>query len=306
MSSTRYLQKLYELLKGLLKAGLIGFSDSPWASPIVIVLKKNGEDIRLGIDFKMVNTVTAIMEYAMPLVDDLLTELESYLWFCSLDAASGFWAILMTMRARKVSAFVCALGHFEWLRMPFGLKNAQMIYQRMRDNAFLKPDGTIWLNECKWQRLTLLTSRVLKDAEMNYHSAEKEVLALLLLLKVCYTQLAGETLHVYTRYSTLAWVHRSKSFFGRAVQFAVLLSPWQLEVQRIREKDCLFSQLLQSTITNFVDLDESLALVAPPTKGSPNTRMDPSLLYAQLPHDYDGLVDSFGSAKTEKNGGYGS
>ncbi|OWY99891.1 LOW QUALITY PROTEIN: hypothetical protein PHMEG_00029032 [Phytophthora megakarya] len=58
----RHLQKLYELLKGLLKAGLIAFSDSPWASPIVIVLKKNGKDIRLCIDYKMVNAVTTIME----------------------------------------------------------------------------------------------------------------------------------------------------------------------------------------------------------------------------------------------------
>ncbi|OWZ03238.1 LOW QUALITY PROTEIN: hypothetical protein PHMEG_00025069 [Phytophthora megakarya] len=97
----RYLQKLYELLKGLLKANLVSFSDSQWASPIVIVLKKNGEDIRLCIDYKMVNSVTAIMEYAMPLVDDLLTDLDSYLWFCSLDAASGFWAIMMTRRARR-------------------------------------------------------------------------------------------------------------------------------------------------------------------------------------------------------------
>ncbi|OWY96495.1 LOW QUALITY PROTEIN: hypothetical protein PHMEG_00033226, partial [Phytophthora megakarya] len=91
------------------------------------------------------------------------------------------------------------------------------------------------------------------------------------------------------------------------VQVAVLLPPWQLEVQRVREKDCVFTQLLQSTITNFVDLDDSLALVAPPTKGSPSTRLDPSLLYAQLPHDYEGFVVSFdGSAKTEKNGGYAS
>ncbi|OWY91116.1 hypothetical protein PHMEG_00040441 [Phytophthora megakarya] len=109
--------------------------------------------------------------------------------------------------------------------------------------------------------------RVLKDAEMNYHSAEKEVLA-------------------------------------AQVQFAVLLLPWQLKVQRVREKDYVFIQLLQSTITKFVDLDESLALVAPPTKGSPSTRLDPSLLYAYLPHDYEGFVVSFdGSAKTEKNGG---
>ncbi|OWY92377.1 hypothetical protein PHMEG_00038653 [Phytophthora megakarya] len=89
--------KLYELLQGPLKAGLIAFSDSPWASPIMIALKRNGQDIRLCIDNKMVNAVTAIMKYAMPLVDDLLTELENYVWFCSLDAASGFWAIMMTM-----------------------------------------------------------------------------------------------------------------------------------------------------------------------------------------------------------------
>ncbi|OWY91409.1 hypothetical protein PHMEG_00040020 [Phytophthora megakarya] len=125
---------------------------------------------------------------------------------------------------------------------------------------------------------------------MNYHSAEKEVLALLLLLKTCYTQLAGKKLHVYTRFSTLAWVYKSKSLFGRAVQFAVLLSPWELEVERIKEKDCAFSQLLQSTITNFIDLDDSLALVAPPTKAG----------YCEYVLSFDG------SAKTEKNGGYGS
>ncbi|KAE9082143.1 hypothetical protein PF007_g22388 [Phytophthora fragariae] len=131
----RFLGKLYELLKGLLTARLVSFSDSPWASPIVIVLEKNGIDIRLCIDYKRVNAITAIMEYAMPLVDDLLTEMQAYLWFCSLDAASGFWAVMMTRRARKISAFVCALGHFEWLRMALGLKNAPMIYQRMIDNA---------------------------------------------------------------------------------------------------------------------------------------------------------------------------
>ena len=140
----RHLKKLYKLLKGLLSAGLIAFSDSPWSSSIFIVLKKNGVDIRLCIDYKMVNAVTVGMEYAMPLVDDLLTELDNYLWFCSLDAASGFWAVRMTQRAQKISAFVCALGHFEWLRMPFGLKNAPMIYQRLIDNAlwgYIQPEG---------------------------------------------------------------------------------------------------------------------------------------------------------------------
>ncbi|OWY98387.1 hypothetical protein PHMEG_00030863 [Phytophthora megakarya] len=61
-TALRVLEKLYELLKGLLRADLITFSDSPWASPIVIVMKKNGVDIRLCIDYKRVNAVTPIME----------------------------------------------------------------------------------------------------------------------------------------------------------------------------------------------------------------------------------------------------
>ncbi|OWZ03825.1 hypothetical protein PHMEG_00024382 [Phytophthora megakarya] len=116
--------------------------------------------------------------------------------------------------------------------------------------------------------------RVLKEAEMNYHPAEKE--------------LAGRTIHVYTRFSTLAWVHTSKSLFGRTTQFAVMLSPWHLVVTRVKEKDCSFAQLLQAGLTSFVDLEDSLATVTPPTKGS-------------------GLVVSFdGSAKIEIYGGYGS
>ncbi|POM71571.1 Hypothetical protein PHPALM_11841 [Phytophthora palmivora] len=75
------------------------------ASPIVIVVKKNGVDTRLCIDYKKVNAITILMEYAMRLVNDLLSELEKYMWFCSLDAASGFWARMMTSRAWRISAF---------------------------------------------------------------------------------------------------------------------------------------------------------------------------------------------------------
>ncbi|POM70809.1 Hypothetical protein PHPALM_12700 [Phytophthora palmivora] len=110
--------------------------------------------------------------------------------------------------------------------------------------------------------------RVLKGNEVNYHPAEKEVLALLQLLKICHTLLAGKVLHVYTRFSTLEWVFQSTSLYGRA---------------------------------------ESLEHIAPPSKNSATVRLDPELLYAKLPRHYKGYVLSFdGSAKTEKNGGYGS
>ncbi|GMF38680.1 unnamed protein product [Phytophthora fragariaefolia] len=447
----KHLKKLYELLKALLKAGLIAFSNSPWASPIVIVLKKNGVDIRLCIDYKLVNAITLMMEYAMPLVDDLLTELDAYLWFCSLDAASGFWASdamqefinspeadvfasgepdqssLIPVFGRRsfvddicfggrtfdecldtldrlpkrfaecrisvsfpksifvqptvdflshtvtpkgiqanpkklaaiaelpfpkskkgMQAFLGALNYYDRFIQNLAVYGA-VLYQLKEDDfaqggdltaakaAFSElkkkvveapilrhfdseKDVHIMLFANDWALSSPLMQlhddklhpvrfcgRVLKENEINYHPAEREVLALLQLLKVCYTQLAGRTLHVYTRFLTLEWVFRSKSLYGRAVSFAVLLSPHHLKIQRVRERDLEFAQLLQASITPAVGLDESLKHLAPPSTNAATVQMDPELRYASVPTSYEGHVLSFdGSAKTEKNGGYGS
>ncbi|OWZ11380.1 reverse transcriptase [Phytophthora megakarya] len=61
--------KVYELLKKLLEATLIEHSESPWASPIVIVLKKNGVDIRMCIDYRVVNSFIQLSNYPLPLID---------------------------------------------------------------------------------------------------------------------------------------------------------------------------------------------------------------------------------------------
>ncbi|GMF32097.1 unnamed protein product [Phytophthora fragariaefolia] len=106
---------------------------------------------------------------------------------------------------------------------------------------------------------------------------------------------------------TLGWINTSKTLFGRPTQFAVMLSPWHLVVHRVNKDDSAFAQLLHSTITNSVGLDEALQRVAPPSKRNPMVRMDPVLLYARLPNDHQGFVLSFdGSAKTPKHGRYGS
>jgi hypothetical protein len=127
--------KEYELLKKLLETGLITMSDSPWASPIVIVLKKNGVDIRMCIDYRVVNGFIKLSSYPLPLIDDLLVGFESAMWFMSLDMASGFWAVKMTERAKLISAFICPFGHFQWVRMPFELKKAPLIYQAVINNC---------------------------------------------------------------------------------------------------------------------------------------------------------------------------
>uniref|UniRef100_A0AAV1U7Y1 Reverse transcriptase domain-containing protein n=1 Tax=Peronospora matthiolae TaxID=2874970 RepID=A0AAV1U7Y1_9STRA len=131
----KYREKLSDLIKGLLAAKIVQPSTSPWASPIVVIIKKNGVDIRLCIDYRRVNQLTRLMVYPMPLISELLEDLDKALWYCSLDMASGFWVVEMTERAKLISAFVTPFGLFEWLQMPFGLKNAPQIYQRLVDNA---------------------------------------------------------------------------------------------------------------------------------------------------------------------------
>ncbi|KAJ8575379.1 hypothetical protein ON010_g3835 [Phytophthora cinnamomi] len=131
----QFREKLFQLIKGLFSAKIIKHSTSPWASPIVVIIKKNGIDIKLCIDYRLVNSLTRLMIYPMALINDLLDDLDKVLWYCSLDMANGFWVVSMTDRAREISAFTTPFGLFEWNRMPFGLKNAPQLYQRLLDNA---------------------------------------------------------------------------------------------------------------------------------------------------------------------------
>ncbi|OWZ04611.1 LOW QUALITY PROTEIN: hypothetical protein PHMEG_00023458 [Phytophthora megakarya] len=104
---TRFREKVAGLIKGLLAAEIIRPSTSPCASPIVIVRKSNGVDIRLCIDYKLPHEADGI-SYA--LISDLLEDLDKAFWYCSLDMASGFSVVPMTVRAREISAFITPFG----------------------------------------------------------------------------------------------------------------------------------------------------------------------------------------------------
>ncbi|OWY97332.1 reverse transcriptase [Phytophthora megakarya] len=168
-----FLVKVFELLQKLLEAELIEHSESEWSSPIVIVLKKNGIDIRMCIDYRLLNLLIKLSRYPLPLIDDLLVDFRSAMWFMSLDMASGFWAVQMTKRAKLISAFVCPFGHFQWLRMPFGLKNAPLIYQSIINNCLwgfvrLPPEEEAMVGSEVLEFLNLEPQEVLKpEMEMR-------------------------------------------------------------------------------------------------------------------------------------------
>ncbi|OWZ07009.1 reverse transcriptase [Phytophthora megakarya] len=444
-AAPQFREKLSMLIKGLLSAKNITTSTSPWASPIVVIIKDNGVGIRLCLDYQVVNSLTRLMVYAMP----------------------GFWVVSMTPRARLVSAFIT----------PFGLKNAPQIYQRIVDNALyghipIKPDqdrsnpvdvfeegepepepnpsvlggrayvddilvtGDSWDSMCnrvdklpdvcdrwnlsiseldtiailpfptklkamqsflgslnyysrfiedfavyapilyelqeaefheiakmdaeesqaedsqltggerdRWARaknaftilkakiiatpvlkhfepertptknaFTMLkakviatpehegvyhpvtfTSRTLKANELNYGVVDKEVLALLRILDVCYSQLVTRSIKVLSRFSTLAWLLKSNGFDGRLGRWAALLSGWTLEVTKCVKGEDEILGTIAASITY-----EALVVIAPKKQSRKMITMPP----LTIEPDENLLVVSFdGSTRLKRSGG---
>ncbi len=101
-----------------------------------LVPKKDGS-FRPVIDFRKVNEVTEDDRYPMPVLGDLLMSLEQgNTIFSSLDLLSGYWQVPMAAESREIIAFCTPSGHFEWLRMPFGLKTAPTTFQRIINTLF--------------------------------------------------------------------------------------------------------------------------------------------------------------------------
>lgn len=117
-----------------LEAGLACRSHSSWASPIVMVRKKDGT-YRLCIDYRALNDCTVKDAYPLPRIQDTLATLSTAKWFSTLDLAAGYWQVELTPRARKAAAFCTRNGLFERNVMPFGLCNAPATFQRLMDRV---------------------------------------------------------------------------------------------------------------------------------------------------------------------------
>ena len=107
----------------MLEQGVIQPSNSPWASPIVLVKKKDGK-YRFCVDYRKLNSVTQKDAHPLPRIDDLLDFLHGSVMFSTLDLRSGYWQINMHPDDREKTAFATPDGLWEFLRMPFGLSNA--------------------------------------------------------------------------------------------------------------------------------------------------------------------------------------
>ena len=117
----------------LLALGIIKPSDSPWASSIVTVGKKDG-GVRMCIDFREVNGITQPDPYQMPLIEEILEQLAAARFISKIDLNKGFHQIPIDPIDQPKTAFCSPWGKFEFLVMPFGLRNGPAVFQRLMDH----------------------------------------------------------------------------------------------------------------------------------------------------------------------------
>ena len=116
----------------MLKAGVIEPATSEWASPVVLITKKDGS-IRFCVDYRKLNALTVKDSYPLPRMDECLDSLGDATIFSTLDCNSGYWQIPIEERDRDKTAFVTHCGVHRFKRMPFGLCNAPATFQRALD-----------------------------------------------------------------------------------------------------------------------------------------------------------------------------
>ena len=119
----------------MLDSGAICPSQSPLCNAVVLVRKKDG-GLRFCIDFRRLNRRTKKDAFPLPRMQETMESTVGAQLFSTMDLKSGFWQVKMAKESQQYTAFmVGSMGVYEFLRMPYGLCNALVTFQRLMQNC---------------------------------------------------------------------------------------------------------------------------------------------------------------------------
>ena len=124
-------------IKEMMDQKIIRKSKSPYCSPLWVVPKRtepgHEQKYRVVVDYRELNKKTKCVRYPLPRIEDMIDRMATASYFSTLDLKNGYHQIKMNLADVEKTAFSFERGHYEFLRMPFGLKNAPATFQKLMD-----------------------------------------------------------------------------------------------------------------------------------------------------------------------------
>ena len=190
----------------MLRTGVIEPTSAGWASPVVLVPKKDGT-MWFRVEYRKLNAVTVCDSYSLPRMDECIESLGDATVFTTLDCNSRYWQVEIAEEDRDKTTFASHSGLYRFGRMPCRLKNAPATFQRAVD---------IILSRVKWETaLVYLDDVIVYSRTVTEHMAHLgEVLRQL--------QTAGVSLKI----AKCAFFVTSVTYLGHVIR------PGRLEVER--------------------------------------------------------------------------
>ena len=140
-------QHINEQIDEMLRQGIVKPSKSPWNAPVLCIPKKNIDDgkkrYRIVVDFRDLNLVTKPFIYPIPLINEILDNIGGSKYFSTLDLKSGFFQVPICKRDAPKTAFSTPKGHFEFTRMPMGLRNSPSTFQKLMNTVLYGIEGGV-------------------------------------------------------------------------------------------------------------------------------------------------------------------
>lgn len=120
-----------QLVRDMLRDGVIHPSTSPFSSLVLLVRKKDGT-WHFCVDYLALNAVTVRDRFLFPTINELYCAQ----FFCKLNLLSNYHQIWVGMKDIEKTAFHTHEGHYEFLVMPFGLPNTPSTFQATMNDVF--------------------------------------------------------------------------------------------------------------------------------------------------------------------------